>query len=162
MILFKGEPGMKRTLEAELTNMCLLVDEKGRVLLQRRTKRDWPGWTLPGGHVEKGENLIDSVRREVFEETGLVISHPVLKGLMEFKTLEGQDVYLVFLYECREFRGKLKDSSEGHLVFMRREDVPAESWAMDMDAIWEVYDDPSLTDVVFVKEKDGSWTRKVC
>lgn len=34
-----------------------------------------------GGHVEKGESFTDAVIREVFEETGLNISCPVLCGI---------------------------------------------------------------------------------
>lgn len=152
---------MNRTLKVEVTNMCLVKNDKGEVLLQMRTKKDWPGWTLPGGHCEKGENLVESVVREVKEETGLDILHPVLKGLMEFKTLQGQDLYLVFLYETDEFTGSLHDSKEGHLRFMRREDVQESAWAEDMDAIWEVYDNPSLTDIVFYRDEEGNWQRKV-
>ena len=152
---------MDRTLKAELTNMCLVKDKDGRVLLQMRTKHDWPGWTLPGGHVEKGENLVQSVIREVKEETGLSISNPVLKGLMEFKTLKGQDMYIVFLYETDEFVGELKDSIEGHLIFEKRENIKEEQWAMDMDSIWQIYDNDSLTDIIFYKDENGEWKRKI-
>ena len=136
---------MDRTLKAELTNMCLVKDKDGRVLLQMRTKHDWPGWTLPGGHVEKG----------------LSISNPVLKGLMEFKTLKGQDMYIVFLYETDEFVGELKDSIEGHLIFEKRENIKEEQWAMDMDSIWQIYDNDSLTDIIFYKDENGEWKRKI-
>lgn len=152
---------MDRTLKAELTNMCLVKDKDGRVLLQMRTKHDWPGWTLPGGHVEKGENLVQSVIREVKEETGLSISNPVLKGLMEFKTLKGQDMYIVFLYETDEFVGELKDSVEGHLIFEKRENIKEDQWAMDMDSIWQIYDNDSLTDIIFYKDENGEWKRKI-
>ena len=33
------------------------------------------GWVFPGGQVEVGENVIDAVKREVLEETGLDVSN---------------------------------------------------------------------------------------
>ena len=47
----------------------VLQDERGRVLLQRRT--DFDVWGLPGGILEPGESLLDCARRELLEETGL-------------------------------------------------------------------------------------------
>ena len=56
--------------------MCL-VYSGDKILVQERNKKDWPGLTFPGGHVEKGENFIASVIREVKEETGLTIYDPL-------------------------------------------------------------------------------------
>ena len=36
-----------------LTNMCMVYDDNGNILVQNRTKNTWPGITFPGGHVEK-------------------------------------------------------------------------------------------------------------
>ena len=46
---------MRRTENVELTVLCLIQDGN-RILLQNRVKKDWQGYTLPGGHVEPGES----------------------------------------------------------------------------------------------------------
>ena len=57
--------------------VCMaIIDSDGKILLSRRPKymRKFPNaWVLPGGHIEPNESLEDSVRREVFEETGIEI-----------------------------------------------------------------------------------------
>ena len=52
-----------------------VYDEDNRFLLMRH--RHWVEdvWGLPGGIVEKGETIESAFSREVFEETGLKISH---------------------------------------------------------------------------------------
>ena len=72
---------MSRSEPAIFTNMCMICDGRGNVLVQDRRNPDWPGVTFPGGHVEKNEAFTDSVVREVFEETGLTIEHPRLCGV---------------------------------------------------------------------------------
>lgn len=56
--------------------VVLLVDSAGAVLLQLRDRnaRAEPGqWGLVGGHVEEGEGYEQAARRELAEETGLVL-----------------------------------------------------------------------------------------
>jgi 8-oxo-dGTP diphosphatase len=53
---------------------AVIVDDDGRVLLVRRARPPLLGhWSLPGGLLELGETLVDGVRREVVEETGLIV-----------------------------------------------------------------------------------------
>lgn len=52
----------------------LIVDDASRVLLIRHGYR--PGWHFPGGGVERGEEIEEALARELFEETGTVITQP--------------------------------------------------------------------------------------
>ena len=52
--------------KVEFTNMCMICD-KNKVVVIDRKKKDWPGITFPGGHVELGESFTDAVIREVQE-----------------------------------------------------------------------------------------------
>jgi ADP-ribose pyrophosphatase YjhB (NUDIX family) len=57
---------------------AVLVDERGRILMQRRA--DSGNWALPGGGMETNESLTDSVIREVMEETGYEVEVTGLVG----------------------------------------------------------------------------------
>ena len=46
------------------------LNEKGEILMVRHNHY---GWVFPGGQVEVGENVIDAVRREIIEETGIEV-----------------------------------------------------------------------------------------
>src|SRR5437899_11251643 len=54
----------------ELTIGALIVNNQGKILLAKSHK--WFNrYTLPGGHIEVGETMVDAVKREVKEEVGL-------------------------------------------------------------------------------------------
>lgn len=109
---------MSRTEEVELTNMCMICDGKGNVLVQNKVNHPtWHGWNFPGGHVEKCEYITPSVIREMQEETGLTIEAPRLCGIKEFYRQEDGKRYIVFLYVADKFTGKLKASTEGEIFW---------------------------------------------
>ncbi len=61
----------------ERKRAAAVIVRDGRVLMvHERSRRSGGGewWTLPGGGVEPGETTEEALRREVFEETGLVVS----------------------------------------------------------------------------------------
>ncbi len=61
--------------ENPLPGAVTIVHRNGQVLVGKRGKDSFePGkWCLPGGFIEFGEDFLSAARREVFEETGLVV-----------------------------------------------------------------------------------------
>lgn len=58
---------------------AIIRDERGRILFQRRA--DFPVWGLPGGLLEPGESILDTLKREALEETGYEIAPRRFVGL---------------------------------------------------------------------------------
>ncbi len=59
-----------------LVNRCLIVNDDEEFLLIRRALADRfnPGlWEFPGGKVDRGETLTNSCKREIEDETGLLV-----------------------------------------------------------------------------------------
>lgn len=104
---------MARTFPIELTVMCMVYDGD-RILVQNRVKPDWPGLTFPGGHVEAGESMTEAVIREVREETGLTITHPILCGVKDWSN-EDDSRYMVLFFKTNEYSGTLTSSAEGEM-----------------------------------------------
>ncbi len=54
-------------------------------LLIQRGKKPMKGrWSLPGGKLELGESLIDGIKREIFEETGLDVRIGPLVDVVDY------------------------------------------------------------------------------
>ncbi|OLR94623.1 NUDIX domain-containing protein [Actinokineospora bangkokensis] len=69
---------MKKTLRVAAYAVCV---ENEEVLLAHFVGRRSRHWTLPGGGVEHGEHPLDTVVREVFEETGYEVRVDALLGV---------------------------------------------------------------------------------
>jgi ADP-ribose pyrophosphatase YjhB (NUDIX family) len=58
---------------------AIVVDGRGRILLHRRTDNEY--WSIPGGAMEPGESIAETVVREVREETGIDVRVEKLLGV---------------------------------------------------------------------------------
>lgn len=140
---------MGRTEQVELTTLCL-IHKGNRYLLQDRIKEDWKGFTLPGGHVEPGESIVDSVIREMKEETGLTIRNPKLCGVKQFPIEGGR--YIVFLFRTEEFEGELISSEEGKMHWVDKEDLPKVNLVSDLQELLDVMLRDNLNEFQYIKE----------
>lgn len=146
---------MAREEKAIFTNMCMICDGSGNILVQDRLNPDWPGLTFPGGHVEPGESFCASVIREVYEETGLTIENPILCGVKQFQTRENAR-YIVLFYKTGRFSGSLRSSREGRVFWIPRERLTEYTLAPDFEDMVKVFESDELCEFYYHKE-NGSW-----
>jgi 8-oxo-dGTP pyrophosphatase MutT (NUDIX family) len=73
---FYGDPSAPAPNRPIGVGVLALIEASGALLMERRS--DCGRWGLPGGAVEVSESLEDTLRREMLEETGLVVRDQAL------------------------------------------------------------------------------------
>ena len=146
---------MAKVERVVLTNMCM-VCQGDKILVQERVDPHWSGICFPGGHVEKGESFVESVKREVFEETGLEIVAPMLCGVKQWTQRNGEYRYIVFFYKTNQFKGEIKDSKEGRVFWIDRKDLKNFTLADGFESMIEVFEREDLSENYHWFE-DGVW-----
>lgn len=153
---------MSRATSTVLTNLCLVEDPtNGKVVLQYRSPeryKKWSGYAFPGGHIEEGESLVESVIREVYEETGLTITNPKLVAVKDWEPDEGGR-YIVFCYKATEFTGQLRSSDEGEVSWVEKDQLEKLDLSYDMLPLLEVMEDPDLSEFYYRKRTDDDWEK---
>lgn len=146
----------KRNIEqAIFSNMCMICDGNGNVLVEERVDPGWPGVAFPGGHVEPGESFTEAVVREVYEETGLTVSDLHLCGIKDWFREDGSR-YVVHLYRADAFQGTLTPSDEGKIWWTPLDKLSELPLASTMSSMLRVFREETLTEQFFRKENGES------
>ncbi|PSL46975.1 8-oxo-dGTP diphosphatase [Salsuginibacillus halophilus] len=97
---------------------CILVPGDEALVLQK-PRRGW--FVAPGGKMEPGESVRDSVVREYREETGFHVHDPRLRGVFTVVIQEqGETVseWMMFTFVASQYTGtQLAESPEGELAW---------------------------------------------
>ncbi len=102
-------------------HLILIRDKK--ILLQRRCNPNKYGYGMlgmPSGHLEKGENVYDALKREMNEELGIEITSCEIVQIMN---LNGDtDVYDAYFFVC-EYKGQIENKEEDNTKSLEWHDI---------------------------------------
>lgn len=118
----------------------ILVMDHGKVLLQKGapSKKIWAGlYNGLGGHVEKGEDLLSSAKRELFEEAGITCNELRLVGSTMIDVEETQGI-LMFIFVGHHPTGELTPSEEGLLEWVDLKKVSTLATVEDIPLILDL------------------------
>jgi 8-oxo-dGTP pyrophosphatase MutT (NUDIX family) len=103
-------------------SIAVIENSIGQILMQQR-KYPYGKWGLPGGLMELGESTEDTVRREVYEETGLTLGVLSLFGVYSGANYlciaqNGDEFFVVTtVYKAFDYFGELSVNDEESLAF---------------------------------------------
>lgn len=113
----KSDQGVDRNRYQLIPRTLIFVTRGDEVLLLKgaSTKRIWANrYNGIGGHIEQGEDAITAARRELIEETGLVVKDLRLCGTLIVDAAPGVGIG-IYIFHGEYNGGTLKESPEGSL-----------------------------------------------
>ena len=87
----------------KLTNFVRVVIQNEKEELLVILQKKWNCWVFPGGKIEANETPLEAAKREVFEETNLVIEDLEIVGEQTFS--KG---YMGYLVKANKYSGEIK------------------------------------------------------
>jgi 8-oxo-dGTP diphosphatase len=140
----RGRPGCEQGHFVYYNNPAVIafafVERDGRYLVLERGQEPYRGcWELPGGFVEAGERPAESVRREIFEETGLRVEAPSILDAYTSRYGDDGKWTVDVAFHCQSPTGDLRLSAESSgAAWTAIEQIPDLAFAGERIALTEL------------------------
>jgi 8-oxo-dGTP diphosphatase len=108
-------PSGRRDVLISLRTLCFLQSDTRVLLLHRRHAPNAGLWNGIGGKLNPGEDPYAACTREVSEETGLRIDHPVLRAVLVISVKSTGDLWVLFTFTAPAPPENPVASEEGEL-----------------------------------------------
>lgn len=118
IILLRIFAFLLRVEKPPILSVAAIIKKENKVLFINLSYQK--GYGLPGGVVQGGETLLESLKREVGEETGLTVKKVSYYNSYDAKYMNISTICVVFNVETV---GNLQSSDEGELVWLDPKEV---------------------------------------
>lgn len=150
----------------KLMNMCKIINPKTKEVLVQERIKSWEGIAFPGGKVELGESIIPSVKREVYEETGLKLKTVRICGVKDWYDKRLKERQLIILFISDDYSGDLiGETSEGKVYWINEENLKNKKLADDFDKLLEVFNKQEINEMVYEDneslDENSRWNLKL-
>lgn len=78
-------------------SVACILEYEDKVIMINELQNGIANWDIPAGGLDEGENIFDGVKREVFEEVGILIKDPEL--MTTFQTISNSENSFCFLFK---------------------------------------------------------------
>jgi len=112
---------------------AFVFNQSGEILLLDHVLRPQPGWAIPGGFMNTGEQPIEAVKREICEETGLELKK---LELFRVRTVGG---HIEFLFRAEAVgKAEVKSLEINAVGWFDLEDLPKQMREVEKKLIKEL------------------------
>lgn len=149
-------------MKSQLTTLCYIEKDNQYLMLHRVSKKNdinKDKWIGVGGHFEGEESPEECLLREVYEETGLLLTSWQFRGIVTFCS-EGYQTEYMCLYTADGFQGNLAACNEGKLEWVDKDKIgDLNLWDGDMLFMDLLRKQAPFFSLKLCYRQDGFWYR---